>query len=140
MKHKVAKSRRSSLCASQRCFSPTSGLDMLQNGQDIVHSTFIARFFCRHRGCRLMLQRPEAGPARSEFFLSLHGLPITMRGYAVLQCEVYNAPPKVRWCPSIACMKGLQCATDRLRIEPVDKSQTALGKRQRVEQTNSYAT
>src|SRR5207244_9791330 len=51
-----------------------------------------------------------------------------------------RARARNRWCPSIACMKGLQCATDRLRIEPVDKSQTALGKRQRVEQTNSYAT
>jgi hypothetical protein len=47
---------------------------------------------------------------------------------------------KIRWCPSIACMKGRQGDAGRWLIESVDASQMALGNRQSLEQTGSCGT
>jgi len=47
---------------------------------------------------------------------------------------------KNRWCPSIACMKGLQCDAGRLLIEWVDESQMACGHRHGVDQTGGDGT
>ena len=44
------------------------------------------------------------------------------------------------WCPSIACMKGLQCDAGRLLIEWVDESQMACGHRHGVDQTGGDGT